>query len=157
RPKGSRRPGAQTFSRAQSADADGSPDMHRRAAAGTGRIGNRAKRGKIRRAARGLNGMQPAVQSALFAGNVPGGGRSPPVMGDHRLPTLMIQESRMLHFGFVLEQTLGHVTHAKNLARRVAEDADICPTWLPVEPERADRWARVPGVRGNWSLTASLR
>ncbi len=63
----------------------------------------------------------------------------------------------MPHFGFVMEQTLGHVTHHQNLARWVAEDADICPTWLPIAYHRPDLWERLPGIRGNWSLKASLR
>jgi glycosyltransferase involved in cell wall biosynthesis len=60
-------------------------------------------------------------------------------------------------FGFVMEQTLGHVTHHQNLARWVTEDGDICPTWMPVEPEKADLWERLPVIRGNWSLKSSLR
>jgi glycosyltransferase involved in cell wall biosynthesis len=63
----------------------------------------------------------------------------------------------MRHFGFVMEQTLGHVTHHQNLARWVAEASDICPHWMPILPEKDDRWARLPGIRGNWSLRASLR
>jgi glycosyltransferase involved in cell wall biosynthesis len=62
-----------------------------------------------------------------------------------------------MHFGFVMEQTLGHVTHSQNLARWVAEDGDICPTWLPIEYQGTDLWERLPVVRGNWSLKASLR
>ena len=60
----------------------------------------------------------------------------------------------MLHFGFVMEQTLGHVTHHQNLARWVAEDAGICPTWMPIAYDAPDVWERIPGVRGNWSLKA---
>lgn len=63
----------------------------------------------------------------------------------------------MMRFGFVMEQTLGHVTHHKNLARWVTEDASLCPTWMPIAPEKADRWERVPVLRNNWSLKASLR
>lgn len=63
----------------------------------------------------------------------------------------------MKHFGFVMEQTLGHVTHHQNLARWVTESDDIRPTWLPITPEGADRWERLPGVRSNWSLKGSLR
>jgi glycosyltransferase involved in cell wall biosynthesis len=63
----------------------------------------------------------------------------------------------MRNFGFVMEQTLGHVTHHQNLARWVADTADICPHWMPIVPDKADRWARIPGIRSNWSLLASLR
>lgn len=63
----------------------------------------------------------------------------------------------MRNFGFVMEQTLGHVTHHQNLARWVAEAADICPHWMPIVPDQHDLWARVPGIRNNWSLLSSLR
>jgi glycosyltransferase involved in cell wall biosynthesis len=63
----------------------------------------------------------------------------------------------MLRFGFVMEQTLGHVTHYKNLARWVAERSDIEPHWMPIAVEQADLWQRMPVVRNNWSLKASLR
>ena len=56
-----------------------------------------------------------------------------------------------------MEQTLGHVTHAQNLARWVAEDADVCPRWMPIEFTKDDFWERLPVVGGNWSLKASLR
>jgi glycosyltransferase involved in cell wall biosynthesis len=63
----------------------------------------------------------------------------------------------MLNFGFVMEQTLGHVTHHQNLARWVGEDADICPTWMPIEGHKSDIWNRVPIIRTNWALKSSLR
>jgi glycosyltransferase involved in cell wall biosynthesis len=63
----------------------------------------------------------------------------------------------MRTIGFVMEQTLGHITHHQNLARWVAEDASICPHWMPIPWQAEDVWERLPGVRGNWSLKASLR
>ena len=65
----------------------------------------------------------------------------------------------MKHYniGFVMEQALGHVTHHQNLARWVEDDATIGATWLPIPTQAGDRWERMPGVRGNWSLKASLR
>jgi glycosyltransferase involved in cell wall biosynthesis len=63
----------------------------------------------------------------------------------------------MARFGFVMEQTLGHVTHHQNLARSVEARPEIEPHWVPVRMEGADIWQRMPLVRGNWSLTASLR
>ena len=56
-----------------------------------------------------------------------------------------------------MEQTLGHVTHAQNLARWVAEDADVCPRWMPIEFKKDDFWEKLPVIGGNWSLKASLR
>jgi len=60
--------------------------------------------------------------------------------------------------GFVMEQTLGHVTHSHRIFRGgVAEDRDVIPTWIPVEYHAPDRWQRVPLVRDNWTLRASLQ
>ena len=63
----------------------------------------------------------------------------------------------MPHFAFVMEQTLGHVTHHQNLARYAEEASDFCAHWLPVHPGGDDLWERLPVVRGNWSLKSSLR
>jgi glycosyltransferase involved in cell wall biosynthesis len=58
-------------------------------------------------------------------------------------------------FAFVLEQTLGHVAHTKNLERALAgtEWVDGTVVKLPYEPGGALQ--RLPGLR-NWSLRASL-
>lgn len=63
----------------------------------------------------------------------------------------------MLRFCFVMEQTLGHVTHTQNLARWTEQAPDIAATWIHVKPEGSDIWEKLPGIRGNWSLKASLR
>ena len=59
--------------------------------------------------------------------------------------------------GFVLEQTLGHITHAKNLQQWVANDPDVIPTWIPVSFDIQDRWDKVPLVKSNWTLRSSIR
>lgn len=56
-----------------------------------------------------------------------------------------------------MEQTLGHITHAKNLQTCIAKDPDVIPTWIPVSYELQDKWDKVPVVRGNWTLKSSLR
>ncbi len=63
----------------------------------------------------------------------------------------------MFNFGFVIEQALGHVTHYQNLKRWVAEDTQICPSWMPVGGNINDIWEYLPIIRKNWSLQASLR
>ena len=63
----------------------------------------------------------------------------------------------MHNIAFIMEQALGHVTHHQNLARWVADDTTVQPTWLPISETVPDLWERLPGVRGNWSLKASLR
>jgi glycosyltransferase involved in cell wall biosynthesis len=69
----------------------------------------------------------------------------------------MLQD-RLLPYrvGFVMEQNLGHRTHYRNLLRYVAQDSTIAPTWMPIEFETPGVLARLPLVRSNWSVRASL-
>ena len=60
----------------------------------------------------------------------------------------------MHDFVFVLEQTLGHAAHSKNLERVVRADPDIDAAFLHVDFERRHAWERIPGLR-NWSFRAS--
>src|SRR5262249_15437597 len=59
--------------------------------------------------------------------------------------------------GFVMEHTLGHVTHAQNFRASVDTDPDVTATWIPVAIYQPDHWNKTPLVRGNWTLRASLR
>ncbi len=70
---------------------------------------------------------------------------------------MQIKELKVLNFGFVIEQALGHVTHYQNLKRWVAEDTQICPSWMPIGGEINDIWQYLPVIRKNWSLQVSLR
>lgn len=58
--------------------------------------------------------------------------------------------------GFVLEQALGHVTYGRNIATAVSRRADVDPVWLEVPWEPPTRIARLPVIRNNWTLRASL-
>jgi glycosyltransferase involved in cell wall biosynthesis len=58
---------------------------------------------------------------------------------------------------FVMEQTLGHKTHAMNFRHWVANDPEVVPTWISIDFEAPDRWERTPVVKDNWTLRASLR
>jgi hypothetical protein len=60
-------------------------------------------------------------------------------------------------FAFLIEQTLGHVTHGQNLAAEVARDPSIDATWLPVPYRCDDRIGRLPIIGRNWTLKLSLR
>ena len=63
----------------------------------------------------------------------------------------------MARVAFVMEQTLGHVTHARNLASALAERPELQAEWLPI-PFEVDGFARLlPYYRGNWSVRASWR
>ena len=58
---------------------------------------------------------------------------------------------------FVLEQALGHVTHAKNLQHVVPRHPEIEPVWLPIPFEVRGLAARVPLYRSNWTVRAGWR
>ena len=62
-----------------------------------------------------------------------------------------------ISIAFIMEQALGHVTHHQNLAYWADQDSELAPTWLPIVSRAPDIWERLPGIRGNWSLKASLR
>lgn len=60
-----------------------------------------------------------------------------------------------LRLAFVLEQTLGHAAHARNIERALGARQDIEPTLIRVRYESAGGGLRrLPGVR-NWTLRAS--
>ncbi len=58
--------------------------------------------------------------------------------------------------GFVLEQTLGHITHTRNLERLVGPNPDIEALFAPIEFDVDGLPARIPGY-GNWTVRAGLR
>jgi glycosyltransferase involved in cell wall biosynthesis len=58
---------------------------------------------------------------------------------------------------FVLEQTLGHVTHARNLRDVLTTQQTVLPTWLPIPFEVGGPTRLVPLLRSNWSVRASWR
>ncbi len=61
------------------------------------------------------------------------------------------------HFGFVMEQTLGHVTHYKNLRAAVDGQREVDATWYPLAFPPRGALETLPPVRRNWSARASLR
>ena len=64
--------------------------------------------------------------------------------------------SRPLHAAVVLEQTLGHVTHSKNLQRLLPQVANFTPSFVPV-PFDVEGWrARIPGF-SNWTIRSGIR
>jgi glycosyltransferase involved in cell wall biosynthesis len=64
--------------------------------------------------------------------------------------------SRRPRVGFVLEQTLGHITHGANLRELVTPNPAIEAAFAPIE-YGVDGWrARMPGYR-NWTIRAGLR
>ena len=61
----------------------------------------------------------------------------------------------MTEIAFVLEQSLGHVAHARNLERALERDPRVRPTVVRLEFPPSHGWQRLPGA-GNWSFRASL-
>lgn len=62
-----------------------------------------------------------------------------------------------MKLGFALEYSLGHTTHAQNLKRALLKRPEITPTYVDLPYDgMAGAWTRLPGVRSNWSLRASL-
>jgi glycosyltransferase involved in cell wall biosynthesis len=62
---------------------------------------------------------------------------------------------------FVLEHSLGHATHAQNLKGVLtpagAAAAGVAPVFVDVDyHDRAGAWKRLPVVRSNWTVRASL-
>lgn len=63
----------------------------------------------------------------------------------------------MARVAFVMEQTLGHVTHARNLAAALNARPEVTPVWLPITFDVQGMARFLPLYRGNWSVRASWR
>ena len=64
---------------------------------------------------------------------------------------------RQYNIGFILEQALGHVTHAKNLMANVPHDESVTPHWGLVPFEVSGRAAKIPIYKSNWTVRSGLR
>jgi glycosyltransferase involved in cell wall biosynthesis len=60
-------------------------------------------------------------------------------------------------FGFLLEQSLGHVTHAKNLLSNVTLDPEVHAHWGLIDFEATGIAGRIPVYRSNWTVRAGVR
>lgn len=62
-----------------------------------------------------------------------------------------------MRLGFALEYSLGHTTHAQNLKRALTRHPEIVPTYVDLPYDgMTEAWSRLPGIRSNWSVRASL-
>lgn len=61
------------------------------------------------------------------------------------------------HFGFILEQALGHITHTKNLQTNVSNDPDVQPYWGLVPFDTHGIAGRLPLYKSNWTVRAGVR
>lgn len=62
-----------------------------------------------------------------------------------------------LRVAFCMEQTLGHVTHTRNLRSVVDQQQRVAATWLPIPFDVGGPTRVVPVLRSNWSVRASWR
>lgn len=63
----------------------------------------------------------------------------------------------MYSIGFVVEQTLGHITHTENLRRNIPKDPDVQAHWaLPVWEATGLR-GHLPLYKSNWTVRAGLQ
>lgn len=59
--------------------------------------------------------------------------------------------------GLALEYSLGHTTHSQNLKRVLEDRKDIAPICVDLHfHDHSSPWSRLPGIRSNWTLRASL-
>jgi glycosyltransferase involved in cell wall biosynthesis len=63
----------------------------------------------------------------------------------------------VLRAAFVMEQTLGHVTHYQNLRLAASHQTAVTPTWLPVPFPVNGLERYLPAYKSNWSVRASTR
>lgn len=62
----------------------------------------------------------------------------------------------MRKIGFALEYALGHVTHAENLKRALPAQIEPRYVEIPFDKPLPGSLGKIPGVRSNWTLRASL-
>ena len=60
-------------------------------------------------------------------------------------------------FGFLLEQSLGHITHTKNLLTNVTLDPEVHAHWGLIDFEATGIAGRIPVYRSNWTVRAGMR
>lgn len=60
-------------------------------------------------------------------------------------------------FGFILEQSLGHVTHTKNLQANVVGDPDVSVHWGLVDFDAKGLAGKIPVYNSNWTVRAGIR
>ena len=60
-------------------------------------------------------------------------------------------------FGFIIEQTLGHITHAKNLQRNLSADPSVDSYWGLPSSDTEGVASYIPVYRSNWTVRAGLR
>jgi len=60
-------------------------------------------------------------------------------------------------FAFIMEQTLGHVTHYRNMRSTIDADSSVHASWIPLGFPIHGTLETLPVLRSNWSVRASTR
>lgn len=60
-------------------------------------------------------------------------------------------------FGFILEQSLGHITHTKNLQANVLRHPEVKVHWGLVEFDANGLAGKIPIYRSDWTVRAGIR
>lgn len=63
----------------------------------------------------------------------------------------------MFNFGFIVEQTLGHVTHGLNLQKHISGDSTVHAEWGLPSWKQNGLIGKIPVLRSNWTLQAGLQ
>jgi glycosyltransferase involved in cell wall biosynthesis len=61
------------------------------------------------------------------------------------------------NMGFIIEQVLGHITHAHNLQATIPQDSDVRAHWGLIPYEVNGLMGRMPVYRSNWTVRVGLR
>jgi glycosyltransferase involved in cell wall biosynthesis len=61
------------------------------------------------------------------------------------------------HFGFILEQALGHITHTQNLQVNIARDPSVRASWGLVPFDTTGLARYLPVYKSNWTVRAGWR
>ena len=63
----------------------------------------------------------------------------------------------MYRIGIIIEQALGHITHTKNLQAAIPNDPSVTAHWVLPDWKRDGLAGKVPVLKNNWTLQASLQ
>lgn len=78
--------------------------------------------------------------------------------GPHVNQATNVKDNGSTHrFAFVMEQTLGHVTHYRNMRAAIDMASTVDASWYPLTFPPRGTLETLPVMRSNWSVRASFR
>lgn len=63
----------------------------------------------------------------------------------------------MYTIGFIMEQSLGHITHSKNLQQYVKSDQEVRPMWGEIDFNPSGVGKLMPVYKNNWTVRSGLQ